>query len=133
MPQNLKVYESNSENRKVYLSKIGLVSGTDGSGFALDVTYIIETPERVEELHIPRVALPIHEDVVHIFEETDYELGLHRTWKANIGFGAMNVDRVNGVAYTIKTIKEKTKEMTLEEIEKKLGHKVKIISKEDTK
>ena len=32
-------------------------------------------------------------------------------------------------AFTVKTIKTKTKEMTLEEIEKKLGHKVKIVNK----
>ena len=35
----------------------------------------------------------------------------------------------NGHFLTVNCIKEKVQEMTVEEIEKKLGHKIKIVSK----
>jgi hypothetical protein len=52
---------------------------------------------------------------------------------ANVGFGPFKMLGADGCecnpCYTMKTIKTKVKEMTLEEIEKKLGHKVKIVNK----
>ena len=56
----------------------------------------------------------------------------------NLGFGRFDClygEDPKGVAtdavgiFFVETIKEKTQEMTLEEIEKKLGYKVKIVSK----
>ena len=119
-------YDTSAEkNRKVSIKNIKLVK--DGGGYAIDVTYTIETPERIEELHIPRAKLFINPEKVSILAERDFLYG-DTGHVANLGFGNTPLRQVNGVAYTIKTIKEKTKEMTLEEIEKKLGHKVKIVS-----
>ena len=41
----------------------------------------------------------------------------------------LQLDSMKRTYYTVKVIKEKTHELTLEEIEKKLGYKVKIVSK----
>lgn len=100
--------------------------------YTLDLTYILDSPTKTQALHIPRVVLPLntkcinfdrYDDVYHILPEWNYFVDL--------GFGEMRLlpDK-DGLAFRIKTIEEKTKEMTLEEIEKKLGHKVKIVSKE---
>ena len=48
----------------------------------------------------------------------------------DVGFGPARLDvDADGHAYYERVIKTKTKEMTLEEIEKELGHKVKIVNK----
>jgi hypothetical protein len=49
---------------------------------------------------------------------------------ADIGFGDMQLlPDDDGNAYYVRVLETKTKEMTLDEIEKKLGHKVKIVNK----
>ena len=117
----------NEKDCKMSLKKVKLVED-GGYGYALDVTWTIETPERIQEFNIPRVWLPISNGL-RISSDEDYYGGQRRT--ADIGFGDMAIGFNNhDPVFTIKTIEEKTKEMTLEEIEKKLGHKVKIISKE---
>ena len=54
-----------------------------------------------------------------------------RQYLCSFGLGDLSLySDDDGYLYHEKIIEEKTKEMTLEEIEKKLGHKVKIVSKE---
>jgi len=115
-----------TKDTKVDLTNVALKKNF--YGYCLDVKYRIETPERVEECHIPCVYLPISSKGFEITTEDDWGMGVDRT--VNIGFGNMNLmpDK-DGNTYYIKSIKEKTKEMTLEEIEKKLGHKVKIVNR----
>ena len=114
---------------KVTLKKVKLVKD-GGYGYALDITWTVETPERVQELHIPRVWLPIKSEAICISYNHDYLYGGTRR-RIDIGFGPLPVGFDNAEPeYTLTTIKEKTQEMTLEEIEKKLGHKVKIVTKE---
>lgn len=110
------------------VKKVKLVND-GGYGYALDITWTVETPERIEEIHIPRVSLPISADVIQLYESSDFVYG-GKNYAVNMGFGKLPVRTINGVAYTITTVKEKTQEMTLEEIERKLGHKVKIVTKE---
>jgi hypothetical protein len=56
--------------------------------------------------------------------------------EVDIGFGYMPLvyeDPRNKIFYTETVIEEKTHEMTLDEIEEKLGYKVKIVSKKEEK
>lgn len=73
--------------------------------------------------------LSINPNSISIKRETDKMYGCHDFVFANIGFGDRELISKDGVYYTVKLLKTKTKEMTLDEIEKKLGHKVKIINK----
>ena len=100
----------------------------DMCGYSLDITYIIDNKSEVQELHIPRVMLPISNSRIYVNADRNYYGSILYT--CDLGFGSRRVlEDDNGVAFTIKTLETKTKEMTLEEIEKKLGHKVKIVNK----
>ena len=95
-------------------------------GYCLDVTYQVDRKEDVVEINIPCVKLPISCDGLTITSEN---MSFCTVTTADVGFGDQEVFiELGKPAYTIKTIKEKTREMTLEEIEKELGHKVKIVS-----
>lgn len=47
----------------------------------------------------------------------------------DLGLDKLLVAPNDGTYYTLTLVKEKVQEMTMEEIEKKLGHKVKIVTK----
>jgi hypothetical protein len=72
-----------------------------------------------------------------VYEECGYDYMFNgierRTCEVNLGFGDIYL-KGNGCKnepwYTYKRTEEKVEELTLEEIEQKLGHKVKIISSE---
>ena len=117
----------NQTNAKVSLDTVRL--NHDGrDGFSLHMEYIVEDENRVERYIFPYVRLPIQKDRFAITTEFGFMM-------ADVGFGTTRLlpdPDFSNTSFTVKTIKEKTKEMTLEEIEKKLGHKVKIISKEET-
>lgn len=118
----------------------------DGN-YYLDITYELENDSRVEELHIPRAKIPFCGDAFPEIKSEDkfgdpFEyLGRHISVpvieKVTLNTGSCNDLALkrdkDGYRYTIKTIKEKTQEMTLAEIEKKLGHKIKIISEDKKK
>lgn len=90
-----------------------------------------ETFSKVEEVRIPKIVLTSENTKMGIFEEHGMFLALR---KVDLGFGPLRLERVYdleskaNVDYVVKLIKEKTHEMTIEEIEKKLGYKVKIVS-----
>ena len=114
------------EGRKVDIQSCKLKK--DVWGYSLDLTYLIETPSEIQKLHIPRLILPLYGKDVRI--DVDHAYFGDTLYTADIGFGNCRLlldDR--GAAFTIETVETKTKEMTLEEIEKKLGHKVKIVNK----
>lgn len=114
---------TSSRDTKITLTNVKL--NNDQYGYSLALTYNIEDLGKVTELHIPKVSLPFK----------DYKLVIERPYAygnmfADVGFGRVELLPGDDKNYfTIKTIKEKTKEMTLAEIEKKLGHKVKIVNK----
>lgn len=116
----------------------------DGGHYFLDVRYETEDDEKVMEYHFPRVRLPIeYADVMNVdyhhddLRKPQYQLILPR--KALLcyeGTATFIKDKKDGDRENITipnayfaecVIKEKTKEMTIAEIEKKLGHKVKIV------
>ena len=99
-------------------------------GYELDLTYRLDCPTATQELRIPRLLVPLNTDVIKIYGFGDCSSGFANEYSADLGFGEMKLlPDENGAAYIIKTIEEKPKEMTLDEIEKKLGHKVKIVNK----
>lgn len=112
--------------------------------YFLDVTYLEDTDLYVKEVNIPKVLLPIN-NTFSLDISYEGEIGSPRITEKvelNLPFdiklpvykeGASEFSCLYGHYFTEKIIKEKTKEMTLSEIEKKLGHKVKLISEESKK
>ena len=66
-------------------------------------------------------------------QSADYLFNTKTKMMANLGLHEdMEIyPNKNGDYFTLTVVKEKTYEMTMEEIEKKLGYKVKIVSKGD--
>ena len=91
-----------------------------------------ETFSKVEEVRIPKILLTSENTQMGIFEEGSMFFPIQRV---DLGFGPLTLESTydprskSRVGFTVELIKEKTHEMTIEEIEKKLGYKVKIVSK----
>ena len=129
------------KNEKTHkLTNIELVE--DDGQYYLSVEYLIEDENRIEKVTIPRVEVPFNSKTFPEFKETyDEECWEISTfgqriacpprtyWTIKTGYGnTAKISRLNGISYTVEIIKEKEHEMTIEEIEKKLGYKVKIVS-----
>lgn len=109
------------KNTDMKLTKAKLYE--DEVGYSLALTYRVESLDQVSEVHIPRVALKLKNGPITI--EQDCGMAY-----IDVGFGMTPVLKgFTGTYFTTKVIETKTKEMTLEEIEKKLGHKVKIVNR----
>lgn len=99
-------------------------------GYYLSAKYRVEDEHSIREIDIPRIMLGVKPNFVAIRQDGD-------PWirsEADIGFGYCllgSVDFGNGINtnFIEHVLKEKTHEMTLDEIEKKLGYKVKIVNK----
>ena len=91
-----------------------------------------ETFSKVEKVSIPKILLTSENTQMGIFEEGGLFYPIRRV---DLGFGPLTLERIYdlksraNVDFIVEVIKEKTHELTLEEIEKKLGYKVKIVSK----
>ena len=83
-----------------------------------------------QKLHIPRLVIPLETNFIKINRYDDSSILIGPEYRADLGFGEMRLlpDK-DGTAFTIETIEEKYTEMTMDEIEKKLGYKVKIVNK----
>lgn len=125
---DFQIYQSDSQT-KVELKNVSLVKNR--YGYCLNITYRVENDREILAVNLPCLHLPIRTDILTISREHD--MYFNGDYTANIGFGDLNLKASgiggSGPAFTITVIEEKTKEMTLEEIEKKLGHKVKIVNK----
>lgn len=97
--------------------------------YYLELTYLVETPTVKQRLHIPKAILPLNTNDLSLTRES----ASHRseTMINKIKFNDVCELSLGGTVFTysITTIEEKAIDMTLEEIEKKLGHKVKVITK----
>lgn len=120
------------DDEEVELKDVKLVK--NGYGYCLNITYRVEDDKKVQDFNIPRLQLPIVSNRFRIRTERD---GYYEDYVADIGLGEMKMLPTYGTGggprYTITTAKTKTKEMTLDEIEKKLGHKVKIVNEKPAK
>jgi hypothetical protein len=133
----------NSSDTDVRIKNVNLYTERDACSrvvkYYLDVTYQTENLECVCDIHIPKIELPISNDIMISRERVPFdEYNPNPTLyvvkdTVDLGFGPLPLKYIKGehsepVLYTVKVIKEKTKKMTVAEIEKALGHKVEIVS-----
>lgn len=99
----------------------------DGEWY-LDITYIIESDLQVKEVRFPKVRFPIEHGI--LTETPNRGLCVSPDMFLYVpGEGNLRIrETMEGYLYTERIISEKRKEMTLNEIEKALGYKVKIVS-----
>ena len=97
------------------------------------LTYVFEDDHKIEEIHIPQVQIPISIDECNI--EHEYLTDPYSVFKKFYITGHIHGDRFrlriypeNDVHYETRIIKEKSVKMTVEEIEKKLGYSIEIVS-----
>lgn len=102
----------------------------------LEATYETECKREKGILHIPRIPLYIAKvPKINVYDTTCGDPILcgsgRRYCEVNLGFGDIYLEG-NGSKkepwFTYQVTEEKVEELTLEEIEQKLGHKVKIVS-----
>lgn len=110
--------------------------------YYLKLKYIIEDEHRVEELEIPKAILPFNKNIFPTITNVAGRSSICGCWPdectlrtigGNDGILELRKGTTSmwsNVFYHVKTIKEKHKEMTLAEIEKKLGYKIKIVAEE---
>lgn len=110
----MKEYENNRlENAEIYKE--------DGR-FYTKLIYIHENDEGKYRLTFPKVEFPFPNRNISI-------TGVNSASYLKLPTDECRIFGNSGELFTIEQIEQYPKEMTLEEIEKKLGHKVKIISK----
>lgn len=92
----------------------------DGKYF-LNAEYEEEDNHRLQRYTIPKILLPIDPYPTIRYDD--------RTNSVDLGFGELPVLECDkGYLFELETVKEYPQKMTLEEIEKKLGYKVEIVS-----
>ena len=98
------------------LEKVDLIQ--DGTGYFLEVSYIINTEcntsRRVFNLELPICTTGL--DVPCIGDGG-------KPLQADVGFGPLDVRN-----YTVEILEEKRIDMTLEQIEKRLGYKINLVN-----
>lgn len=110
-----KIYHNEID---VTIENLELVKGVHKYG--LNATFIKETAQSIEEVTIKNIELPIDTKGIIITRDRYGEI------RADIGYGMNPAADV-----TVKVLKEKTVEVTMEEIEKKFGCKVKIVKEKN--
>ena len=121
---------------KSKLKDLELLWDPDHKEYYLKAKYETEDEHRVTEHIIPHIVLPVTDS----FEAVADTLSawVKGNFTCNIGFGELQLreayvyipsdsNPVSKACYVSRVIEEKTKEMTIEEIEKKLGYKIKIV------
>lgn len=119
-----------------------LILKKDDNGYYLEATYEVDRLDGVYELTIPHIELPVNFHGVTIKEEYDeYDcrpswFPIHVNHKVDLGFGLLPLKKVKDkklgdYCYKEKLIRSKVQEMTLSEIEAKLGHKIKIVNEKE--
>lgn len=99
--------------------------------YYIDVTYLCEDNRVIKEAHFPKMPIPLENWMGNVNTElgvSTYGFTPAPTYSIKLGRLLMPLERKDGTAYTEKIIEEKTQEMTIEEIENKLGHKIKIVN-----
>lgn len=114
---------------KIQMRDVNLYKDSTDNQYYLSITYTVEIEEAIYEYHIPKVLLPIsYSDDPIFFRCPVIRYGADETY-VDIGFGKLLVvPNKDHMHYTCVKIKDKTKKMTLKEIEKKLGYKIELVS-----
>lgn len=100
----------------------------------MSLTYEIEDEHVIKEIHIPKIAtwIPTGGEpfINHLTTSNHGDV-----YDVKLDIGPMEYQIIKGGVYdtylTEKILYEKPTEMTLEEIEKKLGYKIKIVSEKE--
>lgn len=114
-------------SNKSYLKDLQLHKKEDGKcvEYYLSAVYHDENDAGIYEITIPHIHLPLNEGlmIIQYNKYLQYEPD-----KVDLGFGELPMlPDENGHMYYQKLIKEKVHDLTLSEIEKKLGYKVRIV------
>lgn len=121
----------NDKDWKYKLTKLELHN--EGNEYYLEAEYDTENTREKGIIHIPKIPLYIAKTpkIDLYMEEICDRTILRKTCCVDLGFGDISL-RPNEKEpyYTYRVTEKKVKEMSLEEIEKQLGYKVKIVSKE---
>ena len=136
MKEQLKFMDS--KDNQIKLTDVNLVKECEN--YYLSLRYTGENNKEKYQLDIPRVILPLSKHTVTINRECYHDYDLLSPRDASFFTPDMKLQMNNGslmklqadstgATYILKIIETKTQEMTLEEIEKQLGHKVKIVNK----
>lgn len=106
-----------------------LTLNQDEHGYYLTAVYEYEDLETKRAVTFHKIRLPIsRHDAIVSHEYSPYSLSY--VTNVDIGLGPMQMGlNKDCIYFTDKVLETKTREMTLEEIEKQLGHKVKIVNK----
>lgn len=108
---------------KAYLTELSL-SRDDKVGYYLSACYRVEDESRISDIYIPKASLPINPNRVFFSHDPTYHGPV-----CDMGFGKLHLhENSNGSYMWEQVVEEKVHEMTLDEIEKKLGYKVKIVN-----
>lgn len=121
-------YNENFQNIKLKDASLNENINTDGTKqFYLSLTYIYQDNKKnIHKIDIPKINF--------LFENPSIDLLLNNYPKIN--FGDMNFvmgKNEKGEFLTDKIIKYHCEEMTIEEIQEKLGYKIKIVDKKEKK
>lgn len=118
----IKLPKANRKNIELKYSK-------EKDEYFLDVEYEIETDDNIQNVKLKNVSIDAifpRYSLYRIVSDLDHNADL-----CNVKYELYSVLHLNVEEVITTDIKTKTKEMTIEEIEKKLGHKIKIVGKED--
>lgn len=117
--------------RKHELKNIELFE--ENGQYYLKLKYILEDEHRIRELEIPKVMIPFNANIYPYINKSlnSDACGLIACYgNYELAILSGETTHANHVYFTEKIIEEKRKEMTITEIEKKLGYKIKIVSEE---
>lgn len=134
--------------QQVRFKEAKLVKGDDNNPFYLQIIYQVESLAGFFEVVFPKIAVSTSiyrlpevfeaEDVAKYYDPTIYNSNLKPLFLEQRLFVKLDDDSdviyplipdEREHLYYIKCLREKEKEMTLSEIEKRLGHKIKLVSK----
>lgn len=105
------------------IENLELIKENDGK-YYINLSMVVESDLSVDRLKT-KLKLPIN--VKNIMVNSDISAYGCRNFYVNLGFGDLRC--VNGIEY--ENIYKKEQEMTLSEIERKLGYKVKLVSEKE--
>ena len=104
-----------------------------GENYYLKAEYLVEEEYKTSKLTIPKIWLPINKNYLSISHGYYHNQYVIPEVTIDLGFGSLTIDKVKDkdgeYCYKYEVIEERAEKMTLEEIEKKLGHKIELVSK----
>lgn len=107
--------------KKETLTNLELKYNPRDRGYYLEATYELETDADIRVVKVHDIRLPVNHISSNIEIEHCYPGVLPRR-TIDIGFGPLDFGH-----YTEEVTKQKVKEVTMEDIEKKFGCKIKIV------